>query len=62
MTMTEATTETVDITMTHKKYTVIIGMAFELGGSISDISKLNITTERRMVISRSYGEMKRYNF
>lgn len=29
----------------------MIGIALELGGIISDISKLNIITERRMVIS-----------
>jgi hypothetical protein len=35
------------------KYLVIIGMADELGGMISDISRLNITTERRIVISEN---------
>ena len=30
----------------------MIGIAVELGGIISDISKLNVTTDNRMVISK----------
>jgi hypothetical protein len=61
MTNTEATTEIVDITITQMKYLVIIGTAAELGGMISDISKLNIITERRMVISReAHLQSRRY--
>ncbi len=52
MTSTDATTESDDITIIHIKQIVIIGIAFELGGIISDISKLNIMIERRIVISK----------
>jgi hypothetical protein len=48
---TEAVTEIVDIHITHKKYIVIRGIAVELGGIMSEISKLNVTTERSIVIS-----------
>ena len=53
MTRTDATTDTVDMHMTHKKYREIIGTAEELGGMISDSTRLNMTTERRMVISEN---------
>jgi hypothetical protein len=52
MTNTDAITEIADITITQIKYIVIIGIPVELGGRISDISKLNMTTERRIVISK----------
>ena len=53
MTRTEAITEKVDMSMTQRKYMVMIGMALELGGRISDMTKLNMTIERRMVISKT---------
>ncbi len=52
MTITDAITEIDDIDITHIKQTLIIGIAFELGGRISDNNKLNITIERRIVISK----------
>ena len=36
----------------------MIGMAVELGGMISEISKLNVTTDKRMVISKHRNHSK----
>lgn len=51
MTNTEAVTDIVDIHITLRKYIVIIGIAVELCGIISEIRRLNVMTERRIVIS-----------
>lgn len=59
MTSTDAMTEIVDMTMMQRKYLVMIGTAAELGGKISDINKLNMITDRRMVISRHVGGCRR---
>lgn len=52
MTRTDATTDNVDMHITQRKYREIIGTALELGGKISESTRLNMTTDSRMVISK----------
>lgn len=51
ITNTEALTDIAHIHMTNRKYIVMMGTAVELGGMMSDMSKLNVTTESNVVIS-----------
>ena len=51
--MTVATTDMEHMHMTVVKYMTIVGNAVELAGIMPEIKKLNITIERRMVISRN---------
>lgn len=55
-------TEIVDIHITHRKYNDINGIAVELGGIMSEISKLNVTTESSIVISRNISFVKSVYF
>jgi hypothetical protein len=50
-TTTVATTDSVHIHITVEKYVTIVGKAVELAGIIPEINKLNITIDRRIVIS-----------
>lgn len=47
-----ATTDIEHIHITVAKYITIVGNAVELAGIMPEINKLNMTIERRIVISR----------
>jgi C-terminal processing protease CtpA/Prc len=53
-----ATTDIEHIHITVAKYITIVGKAVELAGIMPEINKLNITIERRIVISKNKSNQK----